>query len=142
MTPMHSSERTGGAFVVRAGTAADVRAAIRTARVRGLRVAVRATGHGTPVEPGAGTLVIDTSPMGSVVVDPERRVARVGAGATWGDVIEAAAPLCLAPVSGTDPTVGVAGFTFGGGHGFLSRRHGLGADNLVRATSSPLTARR
>jgi FAD/FMN-containing dehydrogenase len=132
MTRTGSSARTG-AFVVAATTAADVRGAVRTARARGLRVAVRATGHGTPAAPGPDTLVVDTSRIRSVLVDPERRVARVGAGATWGDVIEGAAPFGLAPVSGPDPSVGVAGFTFGGGHGFLSRRHGLAADNLIRA---------
>jgi FAD/FMN-containing dehydrogenase len=119
--------------VVRATTPADVRGAVLTARARGLRVAVRATGHGTLAEPGPGTLLVDTSRMRCVLVDPERRTARVGAGATWGDVIDAAAPFGLAPVSGTNPTVGVAGFTFGGGHGFLSRKHGLAADNLIRA---------
>jgi FAD/FMN-containing dehydrogenase len=77
--------------------------------------------------------VIDTSGMRTVLVDPGRRTARVGAGVTWGDVIEAAAPFGLAPVSGTSATVGVAGFTFGGGHGFLSRQFGLAADNLIRA---------
>ncbi len=71
--------------------------------------------------------------MRSVLVDPDRRTARVGPGATWGDVIEAAAPFGLAPVSGTNATVGVTGFTFGGGHGFLSRKYGLAADNLIRA---------
>src|SRR5829696_4834392 len=81
----------------------------------------------------SGTLVIDTSAMRSVLVDPDRRTARVGPGATWGEVIEAAAPFGLAPVSGTNLTVGVTGFTFGGGHGFLARKYGLGADNLLRA---------
>jgi FAD/FMN-containing dehydrogenase len=119
--------------VVATSTAADVRRAVLTARVRGLRVAVRATGHGTLGQPGPGTLVVDTSRMRAVLVDPDSRTARVGPGATWGDVIEAAAPFGLAPVSGTDPTVGVTGFTLGGGHGFLSRKHGLGADNLIRA---------
>ena len=71
--------------------------------------------------------------MRSVLVDPDRRTVRVGPGATWGDVIEAAAPFGLAPVSGTHATVGVTGFTFGGGHGYLARKHGLGADNLLRA---------
>jgi FAD/FMN-containing dehydrogenase len=118
---------------IAATTPADVRRAVEIARARGLRVAVRATGHGTFAEPAAGTLLIDTSRMRSVLVDPERRTARVGPGATWGDVIEAAAPFGLAPVSGTHPTVGVTGFTFGGGHGFLSRKHGLAADNLLRA---------
>src|SRR5215510_3695250 len=112
---------------------ADVRRAVLTARARGLRVAVRATGHGTLAEPTPDTLWIDTSAMRSVLVDPERGTARVGPGATWGDVIEAAAPFGLAPVSGTNETVGVAGFTFGGGHGWLARKHGLAADNLLRA---------
>jgi FAD/FMN-containing dehydrogenase len=114
-------------------TAADVRHAVLTARARGLRVAVRATGHGTFAEPDAATLLIDTSGMRSVLVDPDRRTARVGPGATWGEVIEAAAPFGLAPVSGSHASVGATGFTFGGGHGFLSRKHGLGADNLLRA---------
>ena len=71
--------------------------------------------------------------MRSVFVDPERRTARVGPGATWGEVIDAAAPFGLAPVSGTNATVGVTGFTLGGGHGFLARKYGLAADNLLRA---------
>ena len=120
-------------MIVRANTPADVRGGVLMARRRGLRVAVRATGHGTFAEPGPDALVIDTSRMRAVLVDPGRRTARVGVGATWGDVIEAAAPFGLAPVSGTSATVGVTGFTLGGGHGFLSRKHGLAADNLIRA---------
>src|SRR3954471_19165755 len=120
-------------MTVEALTATDVRRAVLTARARGLRVAVRATGHGTLAEPTPGTLVIDTSRMRSVLVDPDRRSARVGPGATWGDVIAAAAPFGLAPVAGTSLTVGVTGFTFGGGHGLMSRKFGLGADNLIRA---------
>ena len=94
---------------------------------------MRATGHGTLAEPSPDTLLIDTSQMRSVLIDPDRRSARVAPGATWGDVIEAAGPFGLAPVSGTNATVGVTGFTFGGGHGFLSRQYGLAADNLLRA---------
>ncbi len=134
MTPVHSIDRTANrTTIVHAATPADVRRAVLSARARGLRVAVRATGHGTLAEPSPDTLVIDTSGMTSVLVDPDRRIARVGPGATWGDVIEVAAPFGLAPVSGTSPTVGVTGFTFGGGHGYLSRKHGLAADNLIRA---------
>ncbi|HEX6022937.1 MAG TPA: FAD-binding oxidoreductase [Solirubrobacter sp.] len=119
--------------IIQAATAADIRHAVRTARAHGARVAVRATGHGTFAEPSPGTMLIDTSAMRCVFVDPDRQTARVGPGATWGVVIEAAAPFGLAPVSGTNPTVGVTGFTFGGGHGFLSRKYGLAADNLLRA---------
>src|SRR5215208_4072055 len=121
------------AQIIQATSPADVRRGVYAARARGLRVAVRATGHGTLAEPGADTLLIDTSRMRCVLVDPERRIARVGPGATWDQVIGAAAPFGLAPVSGTNATVGVTGFTLGGGHGFLSRKYGLAADNLVRA---------
>jgi FAD/FMN-containing dehydrogenase len=148
MTPDHRRDDREAlrAPIVEAVTPADVRRAVLAARARGLRVGVRATGHGTFAEPSPDTLLIDTSRMRSVLVDPDRRTARVGPGATWGDVIAAAAPFGLAPVSGTDATVGVAGFTFGGGHGFLSREHGLAADNLVRcdvvtADGETMTAR-
>lgn len=68
----------------------------------GLRVGVHATGHGLagPVE---GGVLIVTRAMDSVVVDPVRRTARIGAGATWGQVIEAAAPHGLAPLNGSSP---------------------------------------
>src|ERR1700752_385079 len=113
-------------------TSADVRAAVLTARERGLRVAVRATGHGTFGEP-EGALTIDTSAMTSVLVDPDRRSARVGPGTTWGAVIAAAAPFGLPPVSARSPPAGVTGFTLGGGHGWPSRKYGLAADSLLRA---------
>ncbi len=116
-----------------ASSAADVRNAVLTARAQGLRVAVRATGHGTLAEPGPDTLLIDTSALRSVLVDPERRTARVGPGATAEEVVAAAAPFGLAPIIGTSATVGVTGYTLGGGHGWLSRRYGLAADNLLRA---------
>ena len=83
--------------------------------------------------PADGGLLLKTSRMAEVLVDPDRRVARVGPGAVWGDVIAAAAPCGLAPVTGSSPTVGVAGFTLGGGVGWLSRKLGFAADNLLRA---------
>ena len=58
--------------------------------------------------------------------------SRAWAGALWGDVIAAAAPCGLAPVTGSSPTVGVTGFTLGGGVGWLSRKLGFAADNLLR----------
>ncbi|MFC0111096.1 FAD-binding oxidoreductase [Kibdelosporangium aridum] len=111
----------------------DVQAAVTWARDQDLPLAVQSTGHGTYV-PSDGGLLLKTSRMAGVLVDPDRRIARVGAGAVWGDVLAAAAPFGLAPVSGSSATVGVAGFTLGGGHGALSRKYGLGADNLLRMT--------
>jgi FAD/FMN-containing dehydrogenase len=120
------------AIVAEAQTPADVRAAIVTAREHDLPFAVQATGHGTHV-PADGGLLLKTSRMAEVLVDPDRRVARVGPGARWGQVIAAAAPFGLAPISGTSTSVGVAGYTLGGGLGWLSRKHGFAADSLLRA---------
>src|SRR6185295_6817484 len=90
------------------------------------------TGHGTKVPADEGILV-KTGAMATVLVDPDRRVAHVGPGARWGDVLAAAAPFGLAPLSGSSPDVGVAGYTLGGGVGWLARRHGFAADSVVRA---------
>jgi FAD/FMN-containing dehydrogenase len=112
---------------------ADVRAAVSWARTHDVPLAVQSTGHGQRV-PATGALLIKTTRMATVLVDPDRRIAKVGAGARWGDVIAAAAPFGLAPVSGTSRDVGVAGYTFGGGFGLLSRKFGFAADSLTRAS--------
>jgi FAD/FMN-containing dehydrogenase len=124
--------RTGEPLTVDATGPADVRAAILASRERGLPLTVQATGHGTVVPPDAG-LLLRTSRMSRVLVDPSRRVARAEAGARWSDVIAAAAPLGLSPLSGSHASVGVAGYTLGGGVGWLSRRFGFAADHLLRA---------
>ncbi|MFI7676672.1 FAD-binding oxidoreductase [Actinophytocola sp. NPDC049390] len=120
-------------MIVDATTPADVRNAVLVARKQCLPVSVFATGHGGPMPEGEDVAVITTAGMGGVLVDPRRRVARVGAGVRWGEVIAAAAPFGLAPLSGTSPTVGVVGYTLGGGMGWLSRRFGYAADSVLRA---------
>ena len=120
-------------MIVDATTSADVRNAVLTAREQDLSVAVYATGHGGPMPADDSAVVITTAGMTGVLVDPQRRVARVGAGVRWGEVIAAAAPFGLAALSGTSPDVGVVGYTLGGGLGWLSRRYGFAADSVVRA---------
>ena len=78
-----------------------------------------------------GGLTIDLSLLREVSVDPERRVARVEGGALWSDVDRATQPHGLATAAATIASVGVAGFTLGGGIGRLARAHGLAADNLL-----------
>ena len=115
-------------MIVAANTPADVRNAVLTARERDLPFTVYATGPEHD-----DTVVVTTERMAGVLVDPDRRTAWVGPGTRWGDVITAAAPFGLAPLSGTSPGVGVIGYTLGGGLGWLSRRYGLAADSVVRA---------
>jgi FAD/FMN-containing dehydrogenase len=120
------------ALVVEAAGPQDVQAAIRTARDGDLALAVQATGHGA-VPRADGGLLLKTTSMDGVTIDTERRVARVAAGTTWDAVIAAAAPHGLAPLSGSSTTVGVVGYTLGGGTGWLSRKYGYAADSVLRA---------
>ena len=118
--------------IVRARSVGDVAATVRYARDNRLPLAVRGGGHhfaGYAVVDGGVT--IDLSPMRNVYVDPERRVARVEGGALWSDVDRATCKYGLATPGGTVSSVGVGGFTLGGGIGRLSRAYGLAADNLV-----------
>lgn len=115
-----------------AASAADVAAAVRWAADRGLTVAVQATGHGLTGSLD-GSVLITTGRLDTVVVDPAARTARVGAGVRWRQIIDAAAPHGLAPLSGSSSGVGVVGNTLGGGLGLLSRRYGFAADHVRRA---------
>jgi FAD/FMN-containing dehydrogenase len=124
--------RQSPAVVVLAEDAEDVLFAVRFARDAGLGVGVMATGHGVGV-PADGGVLINTSRMRGVSVDPVLRTARVEAGALWGDVIPAAHAHGLATLAGSAPHVGVVGYTMGGGFGWLGRRYGLNSASVTEA---------
>ncbi len=116
------------ALVVAATGAPDVALAVRFAADHGLPVAVKGTGHG-PSIPADGAMLITTERMARVAIDTHARTARIGAGTTWGEVIEAA-PAGLAPLSGSSPTVGAIGYSTGGGLPIMCRSHGWAADRI------------
>lgn len=119
-------------LIVAAHTAQDVAAAVSHAAAHNLPVQVHSTGHGIGT-PASNGLLVTTSAMDSVSVDPQRRTATVGAGARWHQVISAATEHGLAPLNGSSPTVGVIGYTLGGGMGPMGRTFGFAADRVRRA---------
>lgn len=122
------------ALIVRCTGAADVIAAVGLARSHDLRVAVRGGGHSLPGFSSCdGGVVIDLSPMRTVRVDLDARRAYVAGGALWADVDHETQAHGLATTGGLVSTTGVAGYTLGGGIGWLMRRYGLACDNLVGA---------
>ncbi len=101
-------------------------------RHRDLPLGIRSGGHGiSGRSTNDGGLVIDVSGMNSIeVVDVDRRLVRIGPGATWKQVAAALDPFGWALGSGDYGGVGVGGLATAGGIGYLSRNHGLTIDHL------------
>jgi len=121
-------------LIARCCDTADVVTAVRFGRDQGLLVALRGGGHNGP---GLGScddgLLIDLSPMKGVYVDPNNATVRAQPGCTQGDLDHATHAYGLAVPAGIVGTTGISGLTLGGGHGHLSRLHGLTVDNLLEA---------
>lgn len=110
----------------------DVVRAVNFARDNELLVAVRGGGHNVAgFSTCDGGIVIDLSGMKSITVDGAARTARAQAGMTWGEFDQATQAHGLATTGGLVSTTGIAGFTLGGGIGWLMRKYGLTIDNLL-----------
>jgi FAD/FMN-containing dehydrogenase len=122
------------ALVARCSGPADVAEALALARAAGRPISVRGGKHAVAgyavIDDG---LVIDTSPMKDVVVDPAARTVRLGAGVLWGELDAATQEYGLAVTGGRDSTTGVVGQALGSGSGWLERRLGLTGDHLLAA---------
>ena len=110
-------------------------AAVGFARSNDLTIAVRGGGHSV-----AGFSTVRRRARDRPLADerasastPRRARATVGGGAVWADVDHETQAHGLATTGGLVSTTGVAGFTLGGGIGWLMRKHGLACDNLVGA---------
>lgn len=122
------------ALIVRAVGAADVIQTVHFAHEHRALLAVRGGGHniaGNAVCEGG--VMLDLSAMKSVRIDPVARTARVEPGVTLSDFDREAQAFGLVTPTGINSTTGIAGLTLGGGFGWLSRKYGLTADNLISA---------
>jgi FAD/FMN-containing dehydrogenase len=119
------------ALIVRARSAQDVVAALAFARSGGFEVSVRGGGHnvaGRAVTDGG--VMIDLAEMKNITLDPQQGTATAEGGVTWNELNEAAAGHGLAVTGGAVSTTGIAGYTLGGGLGWLMGKYGLACDNL------------
>lgn len=118
------------ALIVQCAGVADVIRAVEFASNNDLLVSIKSGGHGYAGKAVCDDgMVIDLSQMDTIRVNPVEKVARVEAGARWGDVYHETKPFDLT-IPGGEAVVGVGGFTLGGGFGYLTRSHGLTIDNL------------
>lgn len=112
--------------------ARDVVAIVHYAREHGLRIAPQATAH-NPGPLGAldETILVNVRELGGVSIDPAAQIVRVGAGVRWARVVPQLSELGLAALHGSSPDVGIAGYSLGGGMGWLARKHGLQTNSVT-----------
>src|SRR6266536_554625 len=114
------------AAVVRCVGVSDVLRGVEFARSEGLPLAVRAGGHSIPgFSTTNGGIVLDLPPMTGIRVDPASRRVVAQAGCRWSDLDRETQAFGLAVTGGPVSSTGIAGFTLGGGLGWLVRRRGL-----------------
>ena len=119
------------ALIVGVTSDADVQAAVDFAAQRGLPVSVNNTGHQV-VRAAHGAVLISTRRMSGVRIDSENRTARIEPGVRWGQVVNEAFEVGLAPMNGSSPTVGSIGYSLGGGQSVAwSRSKGYAADHIL-----------
>ena len=127
--------RTRPAVLCRCRSTEDVVSAVRFAREAGLSVSVRGGGHHacgfSLVDDG---LVLDMRSMKDVLFNLDNATVTTGPGNGWRDLDQVTyLEHGLAVPGGECPTVSNAGYSLGGGFGFLSRTYGLGCDHIMAA---------
>jgi FAD/FMN-containing dehydrogenase len=110
----------------------DVALLVRMARDRQLRIAPQAAGHNAaPLGSLDDTILVNTSALTRVEIDPAAKRARVGGGTKWEAVTGRLSAAGLAALHGSSPDVGIAGYSLGGGMGWLARKHGLQTNSVT-----------
>jgi FAD/FMN-containing dehydrogenase len=121
-------------LIARCTGALDVAAAVEHAHENRLPLAVFGGGHGVRGHAVCDEgIVIDLRPMKGCVIDQAARTAHAQAGLTWGELDAKTQAFGLAVTGGRVSSTGIAGLTLGSGSGWLERKLGLSADNLLSA---------
>ena len=111
---------------------ADVIAIVNYAREHGLAVAPEATAHNAAAHGSLeNAIIVSTAEFQEVTVDVGAQRVRVGAGVKWEKVVPTLSDHGLAGLHGSSPDVGLAGYSLGGGIGWLSRTHGMHTNSVT-----------
>lgn len=115
--------------VLGAVNAEDVQAAVRWAGQRDVPAGIQATGHGVVAAMDQG-LLINTSRLQDIAVNPEDGSVTVGAGVRWRQVLRRTVPLAFTAPHGSSGNVGIVGYASGGGLPLMGRALGFATDHV------------
>lgn len=104
--------------------------------------AIKGGGHSRAVDASnsVGGVTVDMNKLDAIEVAADRESARLGAGLTLLQAYRGLEPLGLSNVGGRVSSVGVAGYTMGGGFSNLSPKMGLAVDNVLEFEVSVIEA--
>jgi len=121
--------------VIQASSAATVEVAIAASKHAGVGIAVLGGGHSYGCHSSTTGILVDMSRQKSVCIDYKNQTVEIGGGALWLDFYDALAPSSRLMIPGGQcPSVGVAGYTTGGGVSPFTRSIGMAIDALLCAT--------
>ncbi|ESO97044.1 hypothetical protein LOTGIDRAFT_239224 [Lottia gigantea] len=124
-------------LIVYALDASDVQKTVVFSKKHSLKLAVQSTGHsyvGRSTVEGGILLILSKLKQIKVELNSTRSPhgeVMVETGNMWGGVYEEVDKYGRVVVGGSDPSVGMGGYTQGGGHSPICRSLGLAVDNLL-----------
>jgi hypothetical protein len=120
------------AVIVRCANQKDVQLAVEFAHGKELLTAVRSGGHSFAGHGVCeGGIVIDLSSMKRAQIDPDDEKILIEPGIIASELDCLTQAFRMAVPLGSCPTVGVAGYSLGGGESSLTPRFGYGCDSIV-----------
>lgn len=112
----------------------DIVNAIKWARENHIEIRIRSGGHHYEgFSTGEDVLVIDVSRFNKIEIDEIKRVVYIDGGVRNRELYDKLCSKGYPFPGGGCPTVGVVGYTLGGGWGYSARFLGLGCDSLLEA---------
>jgi FAD/FMN-containing dehydrogenase len=121
------------AIIARCANSEDVVRAVEFARNCGLLTAIRSGGHSFAGHGVCeGGMVIDLCSMKRAEIDPLNRSITIETGVIAGELDCLSQAFKLAVPLGSCPSVGVSGYSLGGGEGSLTPKLGYGCDSITR----------
>ncbi|MFT5777389.1 MAG: FAD/FMN-containing dehydrogenase [Crocinitomicaceae bacterium] len=122
-------------MIAKVRSTTDVVETINFCRQQNIQICLRAGGHSIAgYSVLSARMLIDVSEINGIFVDREKMQSTVGAGVEWGDYNHELDGWGLHNPGGSCSSVGMTGFTLGGGYGYTSMRWGMGCDNLIEVT--------
>lgn len=119
---------------VEPGTASDVAQILQIVKANWCTFAIKGGGHSRAYDASksVGGVTIDMGRMSNVEVADDGESAWVGPGQTLIGTYRALEPHNLTQVGGRVDSVGMAGYTMGGGLSNLAQKVGLAVDNVLQ----------